>query len=110
MAGVLYLFNYDDLAGVDLGLQPTVDLGNLSVAVDLLGSVHVDHAAIDGAYGDLLGLSGLALLGFFGRLCGLNLYLYKRFDLDVVFGHCCSPFVWEFAGDYGWLLTVLQVE
>ena len=66
MAGVLYLFNYDDLAGVDLGFEPRVDLGNLSVAVDLLGGVHVDHATIDGADCDLLGLSGGSGLGFLG--------------------------------------------
>ena len=89
MAGVLYLFNYDDLAGVDLGLQPTIDLRNLGIAHDLLSGEHVHHAAIDGADSDFLGLSGLALFW------SLNNGLY----LDAVFGHCCSPFVWGFARD-----------
>lgn len=107
-------YNDYDLAGVDLGLQPAIDLRNLSIAHNLLSGEHMHHATIDGADSDFLGLLRLPLLGFFGRLCGLNLYLNlgldRLFDADIVFGHCCSPFVWGFAGDYGWLLTVLQVR
>jgi len=51
-------YNDYDLAGIDLGLQPAIDLRNLGIAHDLLSSEHVHHAAIDGADGDFLGLLG----------------------------------------------------
>lgn len=60
------LYNDYDLAGIDLGLQPAIDLRNLGIAHNLLSGQHVHHAAIDGADSDFLGLARGSGLGFLG--------------------------------------------
>lgn len=72
-------YNDYDLAGIDLGLQPAIDLRNLGIAHNLLSGEHVHHATIDGADSDFLGLLGFWLVGLVGS--GLR--------LDVV-GHGCA--------------------
>lgn len=59
------LYN-DDLACIDLGLQPTIDLRDLGFTVDLLIGQHVHHAAIDGTDGNFLGLLGFWFVGLVG--------------------------------------------
>jgi len=63
---VSLLYNDYDLAGIDLGLQPAIDLRNLGIAHNLLSGQHVHHAAIDGADGDFLGLLGFWFVGLVG--------------------------------------------
>lgn len=80
------LYN-DDLACIDLGLQPAIDLRDLGFTVDLLIGQQVHHASIDGADSDFLGLLGFWLVGLVGS--GLR--------LDVV-GHGCA-FRWGIFDD-----------
>lgn len=75
MAGVLYLFNYDDLAGVDLGLQPRVEFDLHGGLTDLDVLDKVDERGIDS--NDLDGLG-------FGFLVG----------------HCVLPFLEKRQGEY----------
>ena len=72
-----------DLAGIDLGLQPAIDLRNLGIAHNLLSGEHMHHATIDGADGDFLRFAlGVFALGDFFRFFS-------------VVGHT-NAFGWEF--------------
>lgn len=54
------LFDYDNLAGVDLCLQPIINSRDFGDAVDFLCRQHVHHAAVDGLDADYFGLLGRA--------------------------------------------------